>query len=78
MSKNPVGRPTGYKMSQASKDLVGATSKGRIPVNRRKVSIDGVVYESTKLASTTLNLAPATIRYRILSDSKSFEQWHFV
>ena len=76
--KNPVGRPIGYKMTEASKLLVGATSKGRIPVNRRKVSIEGVIFDSIKIASNTLNHAPATIRYRLLSDSKAFEQWLYV
>lgn len=78
MEKRPRGRPTGYKMSEASKLLVGAASKGRIPRTRRRISINGTEFESIKLASIDLNLPIGTVRSRLLSDSNTFEQWKFI
>lgn len=75
MSKNPVGRPSGYKMTDESKLLIGAASKGRVPVNRAAVSIEGITYESIKVAAKAHNIPEQTLRHRLLSQSERFKEW---
>ena len=78
MAKNPRGRPVGYKMSDESKALVGAASKGRIPRNRRRIIIEGTEFDSIRIAARELKLPIGTVRSRVLSDTNTFEQWKFL
>jgi hypothetical protein len=76
MSK--VGRPRGYVVSEITRRMISDASQGRIPPNRRKISIAGVVYDSIRAASLANNLPPATLRHRVLSNSERFKDWIYV
>lgn len=76
MSKR--GRPVGFKMTQASKDMIGDSSRGKTPVNRRMVSINTVVYASITDASKALNIKHMTIYFRLNSKSERFKEWFYL
>jgi hypothetical protein len=59
------GRPKG------AKDLVVIS-----PRMERKVSFNGVVYESAKMASDVLGIHPATVRRKCKSDD--IIEWRYV
>ena len=75
MSKR--GRPVGYKLSDKSKALIGANSKGRLAFNRREVNINGVFYNSVREASIKLDVNPSTVTSRIKSKSEQFKDWKY-
>jgi hypothetical protein len=78
MSKPKRGRPFGHEVSKATRDKIGAKSAGKIPVNRRMVSINTVVYESIQAASNATGVNHTTIRHRLLSDSERFKEWIYL
>ena len=50
----------------------------RAESKRIPVSIDGVVYGSTRLAAEALGLDPSCVDYRLRSSSKKFKDWFIV
>jgi hypothetical protein len=76
--KNPVGRPKGYKVSDDAKQLISKAHKGKIAINIRPISVDGVAYTSLRVASKALNVNETTIRYRVITDSAAFKNWFYI
>lgn len=52
--------------------------KGRKPVNMRKVLIDTIIYESVTEAARNLLVSPATIIFRIKSQTIKFQSYYYV
>jgi hypothetical protein len=76
--KKPIGRQPGYTVSEETKALISKSAKGRIAVNKRRVLIEGVTYDSLRAASKALNLPSSTLTYRCLSVSETFKEWRFI
>jgi hypothetical protein len=76
--KKPVGRQPGYTVSEETKALISKSSKGRVAVNKRGVVVNGVAYESIRIAAKTLDVKTPTLVYRCLSQSEAFKEWNFV
>lgn len=64
--------------SDKTKQLLSEKMKGRKPVNMRKVIIDTIVYESVTNAARNLLVSPATIIFRIKSNSINFKSYYYV
>ena len=56
--------------------VISNKNKGRIPKNKKKISIDGVIYEDARKASELLFLKYSTIRYRIKSNNPKFKEYN--
>lgn len=66
----------GKKHSDEVKEILREKGKGRIPTNRKKVSINGVIYSSMKEASLVLGIHLTVVRYRCcLSKNILFKDW---
>lgn len=78
MTKKPVGRQAGYTVSDETKALISASSKGREAVNKRGVVVKGVEYPSIRIAAAILNVKPSTLVYRCLTKSEAFKEWNFL
>ena len=66
----------GKSHSDEAKRLISNKNKGRIPKNKKKISIDGVIYEDARKASELLFLKYSTIRYRIKSNNPKFKEYN--
>lgn len=78
---------TGLKLSDEHKAKISAGGKGRItsdetknflrnnPSSRRPVVISGIEYPSIPEAARQLNITAPTVRGRILSNNKEYEDW---
>ena len=55
---------------------IGRASKGRKSVHRRKVSIDGIVFDALHIASEKLKIPVMTIRNRLIN--KNFPNYFYV
>jgi len=62
----------GKKHSEESKDKIRQKRIGKKPINRIKLSVDGIIYESYHDASKDIGLPVVTIRWRCLSDNPRF------
>lgn len=49
-----------------------------VPTNRRRIVIDGVIYESVTTAAKTLNVSLATILYRISSHTDRYKGYTYL
>ena len=78
MNMSKRGRPVGFKMTQKSKDMIGDSSRGKTPVNCRKVSIKGIVYSSITAASKAIDINHTTICFRLNSKSDRFKDWIYL
>jgi len=63
--------------SEEHKRKISETLKGNKPGNMRKVNIEGVMYESLTEASRQLQLSTSTVKNRLKSTSKKFENWNY-
>jgi predicted DNA-binding protein (UPF0251 family) len=63
--------------SEEHKRKISETLKGNKPGNMRKVDIEGVMYESLTEASRQLQLSTSTVKNRLKSTSKKFENWNY-
>lgn len=44
--------------------------------NFKKISIDGIIFESIQKATELLNISRSTIKYRLTSDSEKYKNWY--
>lgn len=66
----------GKKHSDEVKEILRRKNKGKIPPNRKVVSINGVIYSSMKEASLSLGLHLTVVRYRCcISKNILFKDW---
>jgi len=63
--------------SEEHKRKISETLKGNKPGNMRKVEIESVIYESLTEASRQLQLSISTVKNRLKSTSKKFENWNY-
>jgi group I intron endonuclease len=66
----------GKHHSIETKKLISETSKNRVPVNKRKVVIEKIIFESVLSAAKCHNVCSATILYRI--KSKNYKEYSYV
>lgn len=59
----------GKSHSKETKLKISNANKGKIPPNRYKVKINGIVYPALTIAAKELGLNPSTVLYRIRSKS---------
>lgn len=78
MSINKGGRPRGYVMSQATKDMISTSNAGNENKFRKTVSINGTTYPSILEASRALNIARGTVTNRINSTNTLWEKWTYL
>lgn len=81
-----IGRPksekTKLKISKKAKER--AAEPGRLDLMtmihpfRKRVSIDGIIFESQNKAAKSLNVDIGTIRNRILSKNKLYKEWKYI
>lgn len=64
--------------SDETKEKIREKAIGRKPVNRIKISIDGIIYESYNDASKKLGLPVVTIRWRCLSNNPKFYNFFII
>lgn len=72
--KNPF---YGKKHSEKTKNKISEKNKGNIPVNRRKVVINGIEYESLKEASKQTGINNTTILWRINSKNIKYKDYKY-
>lgn len=73
-TKNPF---FGKKHSEATREKISETNRGKIPVNIKRVSINGVEYSSQTEASLKLGIPAPTILHRILSKNPKFAGYRY-
>lgn len=61
------------KHTDKTKDIISKTNLGRKPINRIKISINSIVFDSLYDASKILNISVSTIHYRINSKNIKFD-----
>jgi group I intron endonuclease len=73
--KNPF---YGRTHSEETKKTLSEKMLGKTPTNVRKVTVDGVEYESATSASRNLGVVPATILHRIKSKNVKYRDYHYI
>jgi len=73
--KNPF---YGKKHSDETKEKLRLANLGKVPVNIRKISIDGTTYDSLASASRDLNIPIPTVHYRIKSSNIKFNNYKYI
>ena len=76
-----IGDKNGFynkKHSEESKDKIRQKRIGKKPVNRIKIDIDGVIYDSYHDASKELSIPVVTIRWRCLSKNEKFNNYKLI
>ncbi|EKH6014462.1 GIY-YIG nuclease family protein [Escherichia coli O157] len=68
----------GRHHSEETRRLIAERNRGNIPLNARKVEIDGIEYVSLTEAARQLGVVPATILYRLGSKNPKFESYRLV
>lgn len=74
-AKNPF---YGKTHSEKTRKLLSDKGKGKLPSNCVKISIDGVIYQSLGEASRITGIPVVTIRWRVLSKNKRFDNYRSV
>lgn len=69
--RNAVEGRRGFTQTDKSREAISLTKS-------KKVSIDGVIYDSSREAAKALNLPFRTLRSRLYSDSKKFKHYFFI
>ena len=72
--KNPF---YGKHHSDKTKKIISEKRKGIKPTNMTPIIIDGKKYESLKDASDQLNIPVTTIRWRVQSNNKKFDNYRY-
>ena len=62
----------GKRHTRETLEILRQKKIGTIPTNARKVSVDGVTYDSATAASRALGVVPATILFRIKSKNYNY------
>jgi group I intron endonuclease len=72
-------RPGGLntKHSEETKKKLSEKRKGVKPTNMKPVMIDNIIYESLAEASKILNIPMVTIRWRVRSNNKKFNNYQY-
>ena len=74
--KSGVNNPFfGKKHSEETKKKLSENRKGKKPTNMKKVTIDGIIYESLVEASRQTGVPSPTILWRIKSKNKKYENY---
>lgn len=68
----------GKQHSEKTKSDLSEKMKGKMPPNCRQVSADGKIYASVTEAARQLNVCPASVIFRINSQTPRFEQWFYI
>lgn len=71
--KNPF---FGKNHTGATRKAISEANKGKIPVNRKRVSHEGVVYESASKCAKAIGKSAGTITYRV--NSSNFPETFFI
>lgn len=74
-SKNPF---FGKEHSPETKEKIRNANLGNKPPNMRKVSVDGVIYESLNQVKRELNISPALLIHRIKSKKPKYQDYFYV
>lgn len=61
-----------------TKEKISKSNKGKKPINRIRISINDVIYESYNDASKQLNIPIVTIRWRCLSKNPNFINYKLI
>ena len=69
---------TGKRHTEESKNLISKKNKGNTPVNRTKIVVEGVEYESLHQATLQSGINMSTIRHRTRSTSEKFKDTYYV
>jgi len=69
-AKNPF---FGCTHSAETRQQLAKANKGRKPINSRRVTADGIEFESVRAAARHFDVTPALIIYRIKSDRWSYD-----
>lgn len=72
--KNPF---YGKKHSEETKEKLRKANTGRIPINSKKCSIEGIEYRSANFAARELGIKPGTLIRRLKSNSEKFHNWYY-
>lgn len=68
----------GKKHSKESLGKMRLKQLGKKPSNRKKCSIDDVIYESATEASKILNIHLTTVTFRLKSNNIKFKTWYYL
>lgn len=64
--------------SDKTKERISQANLGHKPINRRKVSVNGAIYDSVTNASRALKVVPATIIHRIKSSNELYKDYSYI
>lgn len=81
ISESHIGKKNhfyGKTHSEESRNLMSQRLRGRAPINRRAVLIDGVIYESVRAASVAYGVSEGAIIGRIRSITESFQGYSYL
>ena len=76
-----IGNKNGFfnkKHSEETKRKISLNKKGIIPVNRRKVRYNDIIFESLKSLSDYLNMSIEGTRRRVISSNEKYSNYNFV
>lgn len=68
----------GKHHSEETKQKIYEKSKGRLPPNTIKISIDGKIYISISEAARQLNMITPTVLWRLKSKNPKFDNYKYV
>lgn len=68
----------GRSHNEETKQMISEKKKGSVPVNRRAVIINGIIYKSVMEASIAHDVSDTTIIHRIRSTSGNFQEYTYL
>jgi len=68
----------GKQHNEETKVLLSSKMKGRLPINTKQISVDGVVYASQSQAAKALGVSPGTMTFRLKSKNPRYKNYFVV